>query len=78
MNLLTVTMFGVGAIFIRAAIKDMNPKDVVLEAFGQNPNKVMEGKKGGGTFSGPGVVRVVSDTDDMQDIPSVPYPITSV
>ena len=69
MNLLTVTMFGVGAIFIRAAIKDMSPKDVVLEAFGTTKTATKSPN-----FRG----KPVTPVTDMTDIPVAPYPVTSV
>lgn len=36
-SVLNVTMFGIGAILIYAAIKDQDPRDVVLVALGQKP-----------------------------------------
>lgn len=36
-SVLNVTLFGVGAVLIYAAIKDQDPRDVVRVALGQKP-----------------------------------------
>lgn len=46
-NLLSVTMFGVGALLLYSGIRDVNPKDVITEAM---QGRVAETASSGGTF----------------------------
>lgn len=58
LSVLNVTLFGVGAVLIYAAVKDIDPRDVVRVALGQKPTHTKDGTFINGIFihSGAGAV----------------------